>query len=168
MPKYTFGTNINVSWKNFDLGMVWSGQAGFELYWMESGYNKPNLRTGFQIGKILEGSHYYYDPANPSDPATNINAKYPRLKLSEGDPQNIQDSRAWLYDASYIKLRNLTIGYTLPKRWANKAFMKSARVYFSAENLLTITSYPGLDPEMSANTNYPIMKQLSFGTNITF
>ncbi len=168
MPKYTFGANINVSWKNFDLGMVWSGQAGFDLYWMESGYNKPNLRDGFQIGKLLEDSHYYYDPANPNDAATHINAKYPRLKLGEQDPQNIQDSRAWLYDASYIKLRNLTVGYTLPKRWANKAFMKSARVYFSAENLLTITSYPGLDPEMSANTNYPIMKQLSFGTNITF
>ncbi len=168
MPKYTFGTNISVSWKNFDLSMIWSGQGGFDLYWMESGYNKPNLRDGFQIGKLLDGAHYYYDPANPTDAATNVNAKYPRLRLGEQDTQNTTDSRAWLYDATYLKLRNLTIGYTLPKGWANKVFMKSARVYFSAENLLTITSYPGLDPEMQANTNYPIMKQISFGTNITF
>ncbi|MBI9061736.1 MAG: TonB-dependent receptor [Marinilabiliaceae bacterium] len=168
VPKYNFGATINLSWKNFDLGMVWSGQAGYELYWNEDGYNGPNLRTGNQIGQMLVGNHYYYNPDEPNDPATNIHAEYPRLKLSQGDPQNIQESRAWLYDAAYIKLRNLTIGYTLPKRLANKALMKSARIYFSAENLLTITSFPGLDPEMSANTNYPIMKQISVGTNITF
>lgn len=168
MPKYSFGMNMNVSWKNFDLGMLWAGQAGFDLYWNESGYNGPNTRIGFQIGEILANDHYYFNSDAPSDPANNIGGKFPRLKLSEGDPQNTQNSTAWLYDASFLKLRNLTVGYTLPKRLAQKVFTQKVRVYFSAENLLTITSFPGLDPEMGNNTNYPIMKQISFGTNITF
>ena len=107
-------------------------------------------------------------PSHDTDPTNNINAKYPRLKLNEGDPQNTQSSTRWLYDASYLKLKNLSIGYTLPKNVTDKLSISRARVYFSAENLLTITSFPGLDPEMGANTNYPIMRQISLGTNITF
>lgn len=168
MPKYTFGANMSASWKNFDISMVWSGQAGFDLYWNESGYNRPNTRVGFQIGEILADDHYYYNTDDPDDPKNNINATYPRLKLDEGDPQNVQTSSAWLYDASYVKLRNLTVGYTLPDHIASRISTQKVRVYFSAENLLTITSFPGLDPEMGSNTNYPIMKQISFGTNITF
>ncbi|MCW9706078.1 SusC/RagA family TonB-linked outer membrane protein [Fodinibius salsisoli] len=168
MPKYTFGVNMRASWKNFDMSMVWSGQAGFDLYWNESGYNRPNTRIGFQVGKILANDHYYYNPDDPNDPKNNINATYPRLKLDEGDPQNIQASSAWLYDASFVKLRNLTIGYTLPDNIASRIMTRRVRVYFSAENLLTITSFPGLDPEMGANTNYPIMRQVSLGININF
>jgi TonB-linked SusC/RagA family outer membrane protein len=168
MPKITFGTQINLKWKNFDMGMVWSGNAGYHLYWLESGYNRPNTRLGFQIGKILENDHYYYDPNNPTDPATNLTSNNPRLKFNEGDPQNVQASTRWLYDASYVKLKNLTFGYTIPKKITDKVQINKVRLYFSGENLLTITSFPGLDPEMGANTNYPIMRQIAFGTNITF
>ncbi len=168
MPKYNFGINMSAEWKGFDVSMVWSGMAGFDLYWNESGYNNPNTRIGFQIGKILANDHYYFNSDNPSDPANNINGKYPRMKLNENDGQNVQTSTAWLYDGSFMKLRNLTVGYTLPQNWANKVFTQKVRFYFSGENLLTFTSFPGLDPEMGANTNYPIMRQVSFGANITF
>jgi TonB-linked SusC/RagA family outer membrane protein len=168
MPKITFGSQINLKWKNLDMGMVWAGNAGYQLYWLESGYNRPNTRLGFQIGKTLGDDHYYYNPNDPADPATNTTSGNPRLKFNESDGQNVQSSTRWLYDASYVKLKNLTVGYTLPKKITDKAQISRVRVYFSGENLLTITSFPGLDPEMGANTNYPIMRQIAFGTNITF
>ena len=168
MPKYNFGLNMYVRYANFDISMLWAGQAGFDLYWNESGYNATNTRIGFQISELLADDHFYFDDQDPNNSANNINAKYPRLKLSEGDPQNDRNSDAWLYSGSFVKLKNITFGYTLPEHIANKIYTQKVRFYFSAENLLTITSYPGLDPEMGSNTNYPLMRQISFGTNITF
>lgn len=168
MPKYSFGMNLSAEWKGFDLSMVWAGMGGFELYWLESGYNNPNQRIGFQVGKLIADDHYYFNDSNPSDPANNINGKYPRFKLNENDEQNVQASRVWLHDGTFLKLRNLTVGYTLPTRWANKILTQKMRVYFSGENLLTFTSFPGMDPEMGANTNYPLMRQVALGVNITF
>lgn len=168
MPKFTFGSQMNFSWKNFDLNLIWSGQAGVKLYWLESGYNKSNTRIGFQIGKMIENNHYYYNDADPNDLANNINAAYPRLKLNENDTQNSQPSTRWLYNGSFVRLKNLTFGYTLPKHISAKIYTENLRLYFSAENLFTITSFPGLDPEMGGNTNYPVFRQIAFGTNITF
>ena len=168
MPKYTFGSQMNFKWKNFDLNLIWSGQAGVKIYWLERGYNSSITRTGWQIGSMLENNHYYYNDANPSDPANNINAAYPRLKLNDNDSQNTQASTRWLYDGSFLRLKNLTFGYTLPGDIAKKIFTEQVRLYFSAENLLTITSFPGLDPEMGGNTNYPVLRQIAFGMNITF
>ena len=168
MPKYNFGANLFVQYENFDVSVLLSGQAGFDLYWNESGYNATNTRIGFQISELLADDHFYFDDQNVNNSANNINAKYPRLKLNEGDPQNDRNSDAWLYDGSFLKLKNITFGYTLPKHIAEKIYTQKVRFYFSAENLFTFTSYPGLDPEMGAGTNYPLMRQLSFGTNITF
>ena len=168
MPKFTFGSQMNFSYKNFDLNLIWSGQAGGKLYWLERGYNSSITRTGWQIGTMLEKDHYYYNELDPTDPSTNITATYPRLKLNESDGQNTQSSTRWLYDGTFVRLKNLTFGYTLPKRIATKIFTDQVRLYFSAENLFTITSFPGLDPEMGGNTNYPVIRQIAFGTNITF
>ncbi len=169
MPKFNFGAQMNFSWKDFDLSLIWSGQAGVKIYWLESGYNNPSaLRVGWAVSKMLANDHYYYNDSDPTDAANNITAKSPRLKLNENDGQNTQASTRWLYDGSYLRLKNLTLGYTLPKVIAKKISTEQVRVYFSAENLFTITSFPGLDPEMGGNTNYPLIKQIAFGTNITF
>ncbi len=168
MPKFTFGSQMNFSWKNFDLNLIWSGQAGGKLYWLERGYNSSTTRTGWQIGAMLAQDHYYYNDANASDPLNNITANYPRLKLNESDAQNTQSSARWLYDGTFVRLKNLTFGYTLPSKIAARIFTEKVRLYFSAENLLTFTSFPGLDPEMGGNTNYPVIRQIAFGTNITF
>lgn len=168
MPKFVFGSQMNFSWKNIDLGLIWSGQAGVKLYWNEAGYNRSNFRYGYQIGGLLENNHYYYNEADPADPKNNITADYPRLKLNEADGQNTQASTRWLYDGSFIRLKNLTVGYTLPKNITDKINIQHVRLYFSAENLLTITSFPGLDPEIGGNTNYPLVKQIAFGVNVTF
>jgi len=168
MPKFTFGSQMNFAWKNFDLNLIWSGQAGVKLYWLERGYNSSTTRIGFAIGEMMVNNHYYYNDANPADATNNLTAKYPRLKLNEADSQNTQPSTHWLYDGSFLRLKNLTVGYTLPQYVAKKIFTEKVRLYFSAENLLTFTSFPGLDPEMGGNTNYPVIRQIALGMNITF
>jgi len=105
--------------------------------------------------------------ATATDPANNTNGKYPRLKYNT-DAQNTTSSTFWLYNASYIKLKNLQIGYTLPNRYASKALITRARIYLSAENLFTITSYPGLDPEIGPSIGYPTLKQYAAGVTLTF
>ena len=168
VPEFTFGAQMNLSWKNIDLSMLWSGQAAAKTYWLESGYNGSNTRIGWQIGEMMLYNRYYYNEADPSDPSTNTNGEFPRLKLNQGDGQNTQASTYWLYDSSFLRLKNLTLGYSLSKRAAEKIFTQQVRVFFSAENLLTFTSFPGQDPEIGGGSNYPLLRQLSFGTNITF
>ncbi|MDE5622060.1 MAG: TonB-dependent receptor, partial [Alistipes sp.] len=72
------------------------------------------------------------------------------------------------YRGDYLKLKNVQIGYTLPERWTRKFLVSKLRAYVSMENLLTITSYPGLDPEIGTAIGYPLMRQISFGAQITF
>lgn len=166
LPKYIFGFNAEITWKQFDLFMIWAGAAGHKYYW-NSSYNNSSVRNGFAFSTLYANDHYFFDPANPTDPRTNITAQYTRLKSS--DPQNLAvASNYWLYDASWIKLKNLQVGYNLPAALAKKVLLQKARIYFSGENLLMITKYPGLDPEIGSGVSYPTMKQYAVGANLTF
>lgn len=168
-PKYNFGMQFSANWNGFDISMNWAGQAGFKLYWgATTGYNSTGTRVGLGLGTEVANNHYFYNPENPSDPRTNINAKYPRLTLGESGSQNTESSTLFLYKGDYIKLKNLTIGYTLPKKIAAKILTKSVRFYLSGENLLNINSFPGQDPELGAAPEYTSLRTFAFGTNITF
>ncbi|MEO6932254.1 MAG: TonB-dependent receptor, partial [Chitinophagaceae bacterium] len=166
-PKYNFGFNASISWKAFDLSMLWAGSAGFKYLWIADGANSSTIRNGWHVPERVADDHYYYNVANPADPANNINGKFPRLK-NNADAQNNISSDFWLYDASYVKLKNLQVGYTIPQRIVSKAFITRARVYVSGENLLLITKYPGLDPEIGAGIGYPTMKQMALGVTLSF
>lgn len=168
-PKINYGIQLSASYKGFDFSMNWAGAGGFSLYWApNTGYNVPQVRHGVSIPKKIAYDHYFYDPSNPSDPRTNINATYGRLINAEVDYQNDYESDLYLFKGDYLKLKNLTIGYTLPISISNKLFAQSVRVYVSGENLLTITDYPGVDPEMGAEVGYTTVKQFAFGLNVTF
>ncbi|WP_291909936.1 TonB-dependent receptor [Chitinophaga sp. CB10] len=166
-PKINYGFNFAASWKGIYLTMVWAGSAGFQYYYNDRGYLSSVTSAGNAIGLEVANDHYYYNDANPNDPANNINAKYPRLKLNT-DPQNSIANYFYLYNASYLKLKNLQIGYQIPESITKKATISRAVVYVSGENLLTITKYPGLDPEIGASVGYPTMKQFAVGLNVTF
>lgn len=167
LPKYVFGMNAELSWRQFDLSMIWTGAAGHKFYWNADNYNNSFATNGNAFATLYADDHYFYDPAAPDDARTNINAKYTRLKTS--DPQNRGvTSDFWLYNAGWIKLKNLQVGYNLPEALTKKAFLQRARVYFSGENLLMITSFPGLDPETGSAVGYPTMRQYNFGVNLTF
>lgn len=167
-PKYNYGLSAGASWKGIDFSMLWTGSAGMKYYYLDGQGGHSNItRNGFSLLQKVADNHYYFNDDDPKDPANNINGKYPRLK-NNSDNQNDIASDFWLYDASYIKLKNIQVGYTFPKNWINKIWMNNARVYVSAENLLMITDYPGVDPEVGSGFVYPSMRQITFGVDLTF
>lgn len=166
LPRFVFGFSMAFNWKQFDLSMIWAGAAGFQHYWNQQGYNNSSITNGWAIGQSVADNRYFFNPNDPNDPRNNINGSRPRLKST--DPQNNVASDFWLYDASWVKLRNLQLGYNLPASWADRMMLQRARVFFSGENLLMITAFPGLDPEIGPNTGYPTMRQFAFGLNVTF
>ncbi|MFT3822550.1 MAG: TonB-dependent receptor [Chitinophagaceae bacterium] len=167
LPKYIFGFSVDVSWKHFDLSMIWAGATGYQYYWNADNYNNSFVQNGYAFGTLYANNHYFYDPNNPTDSRTNTTARYTRLKAT--DPQNrAVASNFWLYNASWAKLKNLQIGYSLPDSWAQRALLQRARIYFSGENLLMISKYPGIDPEIGASADYPTMRQYALGLNLTF
>jgi len=166
LPKYIFGFNADFNFKGFDLSMIWAGAAGMQYYWNSQGYNGNSVRNGFAFSKLIMNDRYYYNDVNPSDPNNRINSRSVRLRAS--DPQNNASSRFWLYDGSYVKLKNIQLGYNIPANITSKALISKARVFASAENLLMITAFPGLDAEIGSGVTYPTMKQFSFGVNVTF
>ncbi|SFE83061.1 SusC/RagA family TonB-linked outer membrane protein [Spirosoma endophyticum] len=175
-PKYTVGLTLSAAWKGFDFSMLWAGNLGMQYLYNQSGVNNTRTTLTNSISTRIADDHYYYNDANTSDPANNTNGKFPRLKNGTDNQTNIS-STYWLYDASYVKLKNLQLGYTIPGTWGSRVGLSRARVFVSGENILTLTSYPGLDPEsvnistitnQNFNLSYPTMKQYAVGLNLTF
>ena len=167
LPLYNFGLNFSASWKGIDLYMLWAGSAGFDLYWYDATYNGTRVKNGYSVATRIADDHYFYNPENPEDARTNLTATYPRLTL-DTVLSNGTKSTFYKYKGDYIKLKNLQIGYTLPQKWVKTIRMNKIRVYASGENLLTITQFPGLDPEMGASVTYPLTRQFAIGAQITF
>lgn len=170
-PKYYYGFQVDLAWKGIDLSMTWAGAGGFSIYWRYLGFNSYSTRGNTTIPKEIAYDHYFFDPENPADPRTNLTSKHGRLTMNYGSEQNggSNYSTHWLYKGDYLKLKNLTVGYTLPKKWLRKIRLQDVRIYLSGENLWTITDYPGMDPEFSDTMNYyASLKQYSIGLNIKF
>ncbi len=186
-PKFTYGINLSAAWKGFDLNMTWAGNAGMYYYIYERGFNSmssSSWQEGTIVARNARNIFYYCDPmlaatdpnydpaADPNydpaaDPNANVNAMYPRIGNENGA---YRANTGNLYNASYIKLKTLQIGYTLSKSWVQKAYISNLRVFASFENLLTITDFPGVDPEIGGSgfTAYPIPRMISGGINLTF
>lgn len=167
LPKYNFGINFSATYKGFDMAMTWSGSFGFSRYWLQSGYNSPSLGLGTGVSKKYAESAYSWDPNDPNNERYNPNGTVPRLTFGTLGVNGVS-SEFWEYDASFIKLRSIQLGYTIPQNISTKALISKARIFVSGENLLTITDYPGMDPEIGANVSYPLMKQVALGINLTF
>lgn len=167
MPRYNLGLNLGFTWRSLDFGMVWSAALGFRLNWRAGTYNSSSVRYGHGLMEHIADDHYFFDPANPTDSRTNVNGKYPRLTYAY-DGSNTQASDFYDYKGDYLKLRNVQVGYTLPERISRKFFVQKLRAYLSMDNILTITDYPGLDPEIGTTIGYPLMRQVSLGIQVTF
>jgi TonB-linked SusC/RagA family outer membrane protein len=155
-PDWTYGFNASIDWKGLDFSMVWQGVAGNSVFDGTrrtdiSSANQPKWMLGRWTG---EGS----------------TDKLPRFTVT--DPNlNWRVSDLYIKDASYVRLKNITLGYTLPSKWTNKIFVKKLRFYVAAENLLTLTKYDGFDPEIADYVDrgiYPQARTFQFGANITF
>ena len=157
IAKFQFGLNLNASWKGIDFSMLLQGQAGAKGYFQHQLCNQATVRHGYQLNKdVVEGSWV----------EGRTDATYPRLTQYQ-NVVNTRQSDFYLQDLSYVKIRNIQLGYTLPKSWSTKASMERVRVYTSLENFFTFTSYKGLDPE-TRSLSYPSMKDVVVGLNITF
>ena len=165
-PSYNVGINLGFSYKGLDFSMQWAGAFDYYIYWSSSYYNDTTIAWGYAISERIANDHYFYDPKNPDDPRTNINATYPRFV--KGDARNKAASDFYEYKGDFMKLKNVQIGYSLPSRWMKKVAVKDLRFYVSGENLLTITKFPGMDPELGGTIGYPLMRQVSIGAQVTF
>ncbi len=154
-PKHFFGLNLAFEWKGFDFSTLFSGVAGVKQYLNGTWYTNV-IRNGSAINtKFLDAWSI-----------TNQDSTIPALTTDDGG-RNTVSNDYWLQDGSYLKLRNLTIGYTLPERWL-KPLVSRARIYLTGENLFTLTAFEGLDPETGSTSNYPNMKRFMVGVSMTF
>jgi|KBSMisStandDraft_5_1062788.scaffolds.fasta_scaffold02907_3 TonB-linked SusC/RagA family outer membrane protein len=173
IPTWYGGLNVDLTYKAFDFNLFFYGVYGNKIL----NYAKNSMQT-FQnrgFAGVENVSKEYYDnhwtPLNPSD-------SYSRVSANDDQTGNAVPSSAWVENGSYLKLKNLTIGYTFPASITNKASISRLRVYISTQNLFTITSYSGLDPEIglqNANATqngvdngvYPSSRFFTFGLNVT-
>lgn len=170
-PKFYYGVQFGASWKGFDFSAQFAGAGGFSRWWYYLGYNATSTRADTAMPQHIAENHYFYDPENPGDIRTNIWAENGRLTMNYGSEQNGGSvaSTLYLYKADYLKCKNITLGYTLPKSVLRKIRFENIRVFVSGENLFTVTDYPGMDPEFSATNNYyASLRQWAFGLNVKF
>ena len=138
---------------------------------MHGGYNSYGQRSDLSLPYDIAYDHYFYDPENPEDPRTNITSKHGRLTLNYGSAQSGDGVRSthFFYDLDFLRIKNITLGYTFPSKWMKKVHVQNLRLYFSGENLFTFTRFPGMDPEFNSTTNYyAMLKQYTFGVSIKF
>lgn len=166
-PKYNFGLQASANWKNLDMSMSWGGAAGFSIYYYATGRNASQTIYGYAIPQIIADDHYFYDPANPNDPRTNISSKNARLAYNSSAP-SAASSSLHLEKGNFIKLRNVTIGYSLPKVISKKVLVENIRFFATGENLFAITGFSGQDPEMRTTVGYSTMRQYALGVNVSF
>ena len=163
-PDFTWGLNIYLQYKDWDLTMFWQGVQGVDVdcrgyksqtdFWANSAINVPYLNKGV---RLLDA----WTPANP-------NSNIPALTTSDTNNEG-RVSSYYIENGSYAKLRTIQIGYNMPKQVVNKLHLDRIRLYASAQNLITIKSskFTGADPE-NPGFNYPIPLNLTFGVNVSF
>lgn len=161
IPRFTFGINLGVEYKGFDFSALIQGVAGVKgLLDNFAGFAFKG-ECGIQSWQA-EGR---FDPQNPTRyPA------FPRLEVIASSSPNIITSDFWVLDASYIRLKNVQLGYTLPKKWLQDWKISNLRFYVQAENPLTWNKYrEGWDPEINSDGSYyPILATYTFGVNFKF
>ncbi len=161
-PRYEFGLTIGADWKGFDLSLFFQGVGKKDVYY--SGAGARALCGNYTIYK------YQLDYWTPE----NTNAKFPILleDPNASNPNNIMSS-FWVKSGAYCRLKNIVLGYTIPKKIVRKATLSNVRVYASAQNIFTLNNkfYQGFDPENSIGSGascYPLNKTFIFGLNVEF
>lgn len=162
LPRYQYGGNISGSWKGLDLNIAFQG-IGKQNAYLSTVQVQP-LRDNYgNIPAIIEGK--YWSPFNTE--AENAAATYPRLS-NVSKSNNYATSSFWMFNGSYFRLKNVTLGYTLPAQWTNLIGIDKTRLYVSGSDIFCISNFPkGWDPEMGA-TDYPITTSLVFGIQVNF
>lgn len=182
-PKFTYGIGNTFSWKGFDLTIFLSGSYGNDVLnynrrWLEqSGANSNLLKsTGYAIVEKI-------DPNGPDDyrnfHVTGGDPLSPRMYTASSKNMNWRVSDRYVEDGSYLRIQNISLGYTFPKKWLQKTPIENLKVYANLQNVYTWTEYKGYDPEVGSlygNTlyngidygRYPSPRIYTFGLNVSF
>lgn len=168
IPEMNFSLNMEVGWKGLQLSALWQGVA-LVSYQLNGVYaNGHTDATTFTRPFYSNGNAPYYI-VNESWTPEHTDAKYPRLSAA-GNGNNNWSSSWWTKDGSYLRLKNLQLSYSLPKKLISKLGLSRASIYFAGTNLWTISSFKYVDPEMPSINNgyYPQQRTFSIGANLTF
>lgn len=174
-PKFTWGMTNTFTYKSFDLSFVLQGVHGRDVLHLAKRFYENLEGNQNQMRTTLDR---WRSESNPGD------GWMPRANAATTGQNNAVSSR-WIEDASFVRINNLTLGYTLPKAIAQKCTMQNARLYFSVQNLATFTGYSGYNPETSFRADsesnisnrlargtdygiYPLNRTFTFGVNVTF
>lgn len=165
IPDFTYSINFNASYKGFDFSMMFYGVQGNELY----------NGNRYYLENMSSGQNFLASTRNAWT-ETNTNTNVPRAIL--GDPNiNSRESDRFLEDGSYLRLKNIELGYTLPKTMIARLGLTKCRVYVNAQNVWTLTDYSGIDPEVGRGdvrnlgidrSFYPINKSFFAGVQLSF
>ena len=162
-PDFIYGLNVAVNWKNFDFSMFWNGLVGYNVN------NEVKRYTDFIS---FFGGHNYGKRTLDAWTPQNSSSTIPALSLNDNNYES-RYSSYFIENASYLKLANMEIGYTIPEHLLKSVYMKNARIYVMGQNLLTVKktwgddAFTGVDPE-TPNLSYPIPFSVTFGVNVTF
>lgn len=161
IPKFTYGINVGMKWRDFDLNMQFTGIAGVNAY-LQNPWTQP---LGISGGLVEERWRDAWTPENKSN-------TLPKIKIN--DTWNRQESSFWTCNTSWFKLKNIQLGYSIPKQITNKMKLQKLYIYANATDLFTLVSsdYRGFDPEKDTFSNdydhYPIPRIFSLGLNVSF
>lgn len=162
MPDWTFGLNLGGEWRNFDLNMFFQGSVGNDVFDFSQRGDIPAMNRPAWILDRWTGE--------------GTSNSLPRM-TTENPNGNWRSSDLYIKDGSYIRLKNIQLGYSLPSKLLKSAHIQRLRLYVSAENLLTFTDYDGFEPEIASGDYttigidrgiYPQARTISVGANITF
>jgi TonB-linked SusC/RagA family outer membrane protein len=161
VPDFTWGLNIYLQYKNLDFTMFWQGVQGVDV--ISDLKKETDLWSGLNISNLNKGTRLL-DAWSPN----NTNSNIPAISTMDNNNEK-RVSTYFVENGSYAKLRNVQVGYNVPKSFTDKLYLQRLRVYLSAQNLLTIKSkkFTGVDPE-NANFGYPIPLNVTFGLNVSF
>ncbi len=160
-PDFFYGFEITANWKGFDFALFFQGEKGRKVL-----LNDPwSLIMPFSVHGA-QPIHWWDDSWTPENQST----EKPRMfYMGAPDGQSIKEANTfWLREASYIRLKNLSIGYSLPSKVLENVFLTSARFFFNAENLATFSKFEFGDPERPSDNLYPLFRTLTLGTTIKF
>ena len=174
-PRYNFGLNLEAQWKGFDLKVFFQGTMKRD-YWASGAMMFGACGIGKWQAVVFEPHTDYFRPADTTDPlGPNVDSYLPRVNW--GGPNNTTTQTQYVQNAAYCRLKNVTLGYTLPSALTRKIYIERARIFVSGENLANITKFTKMgDPELIEAYDkaygfakvYPISRVFSVGLNVTF
>jgi TonB-linked SusC/RagA family outer membrane protein len=167
VPNINYGFSVGFNTHGFDFSVLLQGTEQSSYYIGDGLMFEFTNKNGKLLDHHLDRWAYYTDPYTGQLVDTRATAKYPRL-TTDGSNPNQKVSTFFLLDNSYLKLRNIEVGYTFDKTWLKKVNISSLRLYATGQNLHTWTKVEQIDPEGGGNENYPQMSIYSVGLNVTF